>query len=72
MCLRLYLFVWFGCVLDGAQGLSLVLQFVIQLTEFSSSIAGLLVDSFTAFVTHFLYSVQTLALRTEIHYDNNN
>lgn len=53
-CLLCYLFIWFWGVLDRAQGLTLVLQFVVELPEFSSSIAGLLVDSFTAFITDLL------------------
>lgn len=52
-----YLLIWFGCILDGAKGLSLVLQLVVELAEFRSSIAGLLIDSFTAFVTDLLSCV---------------
>lgn len=57
MLISCYLFVWFGCILDGAQGLSLVLQLVIKLVKFRSSIAGLLIDSFATFITHLLSRV---------------
>lgn len=49
-----YLFVWLGCILDRAQRLPLVLQFVVELSEFGSGVAGLLINSFTAFVAHLL------------------
>lgn len=62
LCVACYLFVWFWSVLDRAQGLTLVLQLVVELAEFSSSIAGLLVDAFTALVTGLLSCIETLAL----------
>lgn len=57
-----HLFVWLGCILDGAQCLPLVLQLVVELAEFGGRIARLLVDSFAAFVARLLPCVQTLTL----------
>lgn len=57
-----HLLVWLGCVLDGAQRLPLVLQLVVELAEFGGRVAGLLVDSFAAFVALFLARVQTPTL----------
>lgn len=56
-----HLLVWLGCVLDGAQRLPFVLQFVVELTKFGGGVAGLLVDSFATFVAHLLAWVQTLS-----------
>ena len=49
-----YPFVGFGGVLDGAQGLPLVLQFVVEQPQLGGGVAGLLVDSFAPFVAHVL------------------
>lgn len=60
-----HLFVWFWCVLDGAQRLALVLQLVVELAELGGGVASLLVDSFRAFVARLLSRVQTLTLSSE-------
>ena len=57
-----YLFVWLGGILDGAQGLTFVLQLVVELAQLVDSVAGLLIDAFSALVQRLLPSLQNLEL----------
>lgn len=58
-----YLFVWFGCVLDGFQSMLLVFQLITELSQFGGSVTSLLIDPFAAIITHLLLScVKVLTL----------
>jgi hypothetical protein len=57
-----YLFVWLGGILDGAQGLTFVLQLVVELAQLVDSVAGLFIDAFSALVQRLLPSLQNLEL----------
>ena len=57
-----YLFVQLWRILDGAQGLALVLQLVVELAQLVGGIAGLLVDALAALVQTLFCALQGLAL----------